>query len=81
MTIEYLIIVLFTLVLLGVLVFFYSESEKLKKQHLQNKTGIIKQLAICSEQIVKRNNGLNRYDFLKYNLSEALIIQSELNIL
>ena len=81
MTIVYLIIILFTLVLLGVLVFFYSEGEKLKKQHLQNKNSLIKQLAICSEQIVKRNNGLNRYDFLKYNLSEALIIQSELNIL
>ncbi len=31
-------------------------------------------------QITIRDKGLNRYDFLKYNLGEALIVQPEIKI-
>ncbi len=81
MSAQFFIITFLVLVSITAVLVFYSESEKLKKQHLEKKTGLITQLAICGKQIVKRNNGLNCYDFLKYNLSEALIIQSEIKIL
>ncbi len=75
------IIVFFGLFLLSLRFYFYSENRKLKRQHFQQELDLTKQISLCKEQIFRREGGLHNYDFLKYNLSEALIIQSEIKIL
>ena len=75
------ITVLFGLFLLSIRFYFYSKNQKLKRQHFQKELDLIKQISLCKEQIFKREGGMHNYDFLKYNLSEALIIQSEIKIL
>ena len=44
------------------------------------KAKIIQKLGLHNEQLERRRIGLDRYDFLKYNLSEALITQSSIDI-
>jgi hypothetical protein len=44
------------------------------------KAKIIQKLGLNREQLEKRRKGLDGYDFLKYNLSEALITQSNIDI-
>ena len=75
------IIIFFGLILLSLRFYFYSENRKLKRLHFQNELDLIRQISLCKEQIFRREGALHNYDFLKYNLSEALIIQSEIKIL
>ncbi len=37
-------------------------------------------IRVNERQILTRDKGLNRYDFLKYNLGEALVVQPEIKI-
>ena len=62
------------------LVYFYFENKRIRFRHLQKEIGFIEAFDLHSKQIDKRKKGLNTFDFLQYNLSEALIIQPEINI-
>ena len=62
------------------LLYFYFKNKSIRLAHHQKERGYIGAFNLHSRQIIFRKNGLNEYDFIKYNLSEALIIQSEINI-
>ena len=74
------IIGIVALLMLGSLVYFYVENKRIRFRYLQNEIRFIEAFDLHSKQIHRRKKGLNTYDFLKYNLSEALIIQPEINI-
>lgn len=78
---EFFITVLFLLVSLSSLLYFYSENRRLKKRHFRKEMSLIEQFTLCDKQLKKRQRGINKYDFLKFNISEALIIQPEIKIL
>ena len=75
-----LIIAIVSLIMVGVLIYFYAENKKLRLGYLRKETGFIEAFDVHNKQIQLRNKGLNTYDFLNYNLSEALIIQPDINI-
>ncbi|WP_164917871.1 hypothetical protein [Leeuwenhoekiella marinoflava] len=51
-----------------------------KKKARARMTLLERSIQLNQSQIKKREIHLNRYHFLEYNLSEALIIQLEINI-
>jgi hypothetical protein len=71
---------IFFLIMGSVLLYFYFKNKSIRLAHLQKERGYIEAFNSHSRQIIFRKNGFNKYDFIKYNLSEALIIQPEINI-
>jgi hypothetical protein len=69
------------LLFIGLMVWFFNTKNAMGRLHNQNVS--ILESAICNNrnQINFRNSKLNRYDFLKYNLEESLVLQPEILIL
>ena len=61
-----------------VLIFFFSNN-KLKWGHNKNMLDLLEAITMNENQIQKRNNNLDRYDLLKYNIDESLISQEEIS--
>lgn len=59
---------------------FFKKKNAMFRIHNQNILDL--ESAICNNrnQINYRNSNLNRYNFLKYNLNEALLVQHEIKI-
>ncbi|MAM30441.1 MAG: hypothetical protein CMC13_15595 [Flavobacteriaceae bacterium] len=57
-----------------------SRSRKLKGKHSERMENLAQSLAIHQSQITKRHNSLQRYDFLQYNINEALQPQPEIDV-
>ena len=77
---PFFIISIIALLMVSTLFYFYFENKKIRLGYLKKEIGYIEAFDLHKKQILFRKNGLNTYDFMKYNLSEALIIQSEVNI-
>ena len=74
-------ILIFVMVTLLVLVaVFWLQNKLLKKKYdLQNKE--LRYKFYCHrDQLIQRESNLKKYNFLKFNLSEALIFQKFLNL-
>jgi len=78
LVIQTIIIALNISIAIGLLLFFFQKGNKMKTDHLALLLEIEKKVKLSAAQIRDRNKGLDRYHFLKYNLSEALIIQPEI---
>jgi len=75
---------MFALFLIAVLIiygYFRKIFNKLRISSSKKENQLIQTISIHHLQLQRRKLGLDRYDFLKYNLSEALIIQPEIKIL
>ena len=59
---------------------FKNKNQKMQGIYAEKITQLNTQLEINKKQIHIRSSGLNRYDFLKYNLLEALVVQSEIRL-
>jgi len=74
--------IIITLVLLlsiiGVAAWFYNDKKAMG--HIHNRTIAELEIAICTNrnQISLRNSRLNSYDFRRYNLDDALVVQPEI---
>jgi len=76
---QSIIIVLTICLALSLFVYFYWKNKNLKESHLLLLVNLNEDVLRNTSQIRKRNEGLDTYHFLKYNLSEALIVQSDIN--
>jgi len=61
-------------------VFFYISNAKIKREHIFILEVLKKRITLNEQQISKRENSLSNYNFLKYNLSSALIIQPSIRL-
>ena len=73
-----LIVVFFVGVFLWLL--FRNKNQKIRGVYAEKISHLYNQLEAHNAQINIRSIGLNRYDFLKYNLLEALVVQSEIKL-
>ncbi len=65
--------------ILGLVLFCFSkENKKLALHHTENIIALKKDIKCNKQQMVIRDNGLNKYHFLKYNLDEALVLQPKI---
>ncbi|WP_310991363.1 hypothetical protein [Aequorivita marina] len=59
----------------GILFWYWSEKNKMKRFHYETVVALNQSISRNRNQIDFRILHLNRYDFLKYNLNEALVTQ------
>ena len=79
MTLYYLL-ALVVIILVGIVMVFHKKNKHLKKEHRFKTDGLKLDLAMHDTQIQFRQTSLNSYDFLRYNLSEALVVQPRIKI-
>ena len=81
MLLDQLVIILIIIsISIGIWLYFFLKNKQVNQLHAQRLLNLGDELAANKLQILIRKNGLDRYNFLKYNLSEALIIQPDINI-
>ncbi len=66
--------------IIGLIVWFLKERRSIIHTHNQNLLALEDAISSNSCQINFRNKSLKNYDFLKFNLSEALIVQKEIQL-
>lgn len=66
--------------IIGIALWFYNENNAIGRLHEQTISELERAIYKNRNQIRLRNSYLGRYNFLKYNLGEALVIQSEIVI-
>jgi hypothetical protein len=76
--VQSIIVALTISIAIGLLLYFFQKNKKIKTDHLTLLLELEKKVIRSATQIKDRNKGLDAYHFLKYNLSEALIIQPEI---
>jgi hypothetical protein len=59
---------------------FRNKNREIRTIYTETMTELNTQMEINQKQLHTRSMGLNRYDFLKYNLLEALVVQSEIRL-
>jgi hypothetical protein len=64
----------------GIWVYFFLKNKQIHQLHVQRVLDLSEEFAGNKLQILIRKKGLDRYNFLNYNLSESLVIQPEINI-
>lgn len=75
---QTIIIVLLIICLCGISCFFFIDKMKQKKIHKMKIAALSQEFTIHSDQIRFRRKNLDCYNFLKFNLNDALIIQPEI---
>ncbi|QQX75349.1 MULTISPECIES: hypothetical protein [Aequorivita] len=75
---------IFTIVLLfsilGMLIWAYMENRALGRAHAQSISELESAISINYGQVNFRKQHLNNYQFMQYNLHEALVVQSEIKL-
>ncbi len=74
------IITLILLVCLMIFLFFYKKNNWIKRSHYQQVLQLQQELSLHKTQINFRLKRLQTYNFERYNLSESLQVQSEINL-
>lgn len=75
-----LIIISYCLILVTILVFFLLKMKTLKNRHSQKMASLRGDFSLNKRQLLFREKNLDTYNFLKYNLSEALRPQFDIEI-
>jgi hypothetical protein len=75
-------IILIVIVLLCMLLWlhFRVKNRRIVTNFAEDFLILYTEIDIHKAQICKRNDGLNYYDFLKYNLSESLVVQYNIDL-
>ena len=74
------LVLLIMILVLGILFAFRAYIGKVKLQHLRNMQQLHLAIGKHKVQISIRNKSLDNYNFLSYNISEALVIQPNIKI-
>ncbi len=64
----------------GLVMWWFNVNNSMGRIHKQNISILESAIYNNRKQIDFRNSNLNRYDFFKYNLDEALVVQQEIKI-
>ncbi len=75
---QALVLLILLLILAISMGYFYVENKKIRRDHSEIMGVLKKSINLHHSQIHFRNAGLQKYDFTKYNLSEALLLQPEI---
>lgn len=62
------------------MIWFFRVKNRMKTIHKQTISSLENAISNNHFQINKRNSNLNKYDFLKHNLDEALIMQRDIQL-
>ncbi|MAP53955.1 hypothetical protein [Altibacter sp.] len=71
---------LFFCTIAGLTLFFFLRNKRLKARHKIRQQQLSEAIGSHKAQIALRENALNTYHFLRYNLDEALVVQPNINI-
>lgn len=74
------IAVVLLLSIIGIAIWFYNGRNAMGRIHTQTISELERAICTNQNQISFRSSHLNTYDFQKYNLREALVIQPEIQI-
>lgn len=80
MYLQIAIVFILLLSFIGLAIWFFNAKNTNGRLHQQNISILESAIFSHRNQINFRNSNLNRYDFLKYNLDEALAVQPEIQI-
>lgn len=75
MSLQYIIILFLLFSIGGLLIWFLSIKKSMNLHHHENMASLKNEISQNRDQIELRKNSLCKYDFLKYNLLDALIVQ------
>ena len=73
-------ILIFVFLLISISVAFYFKNKHLKYKQKQYVAHLMKRIEENQQQINIRNRNLAAYNFLRYNLDEALLVQNSINL-
>lgn len=76
MTISFIILLICFIIAILLFLYFKKENSKKIETHQIIVNRYLKRVEFYSLQIKKRENTLNTYDFISYNLKEALLVQN-----
>ena len=79
-TLQFFISILFISINIVLILYFFRKKKVLEKSHHQQILKFQQQLFLQKAQLNFRKNGLQKYNFMKYNLNESLLVQSEINL-
>lgn len=68
------------LILALIWLLFYRKNKRLTAVHRDQTDSLKIEVSLHQSQIEFRQESLNRYDFLRYNIKEALIVQQEIKL-
>lgn len=77
---QFVIVLIFVSLLIGIVFWYFNQKKVLDQVHNQNVLSLEKKISKNTFQINFRETNLNKYDFLKYNLSEVMILQLKIRI-
>lgn len=77
---QLVIIVTVISISIGIWLYFFLKNKQIEQLHMERVLNLSEEFATNKLQISIRKKSLNRYNFLNYNLSEALVVQPEINI-
>ncbi len=80
MNIQIVIAILLLLLIIGIVLWFYKNNKTIEQLHAQTISELERNIFTNRSQINFRNTHLNKYNFLNYNLQEALVIQREIKL-
>lgn len=63
---------------IGIFIYFHLKNSSMNKMHLKKIASLKRNFLLNSEQIRYRNTEIGRYNFLEYNLNDALVIQPKI---
>lgn len=75
---QALVLVILLLILVISLGYFYMKNKKIRQNHSGIIVALKNAIRLHQSQIHFRSTNLQKYDFTKYNLSEALLLQPEI---
>lgn len=80
MSLQVVIVLLFMTILVGLMFWYFTQKNELVNIHNQKILNLEYAIFKNRSQLIFRNTNLNRYDFLKYNLNDALVTQQDIRI-
>ena len=78
MFLQIAITLFFFIAIIGIFVWFFQRKGAISQIHNENVSALETAISTNKFQINIRNSNLNNYDFLKFNLNDALIVQPEI---
>ncbi len=80
MFLQTVITIVLLLSIVGIAIWFYNRRNEIERIHRQTISELERAISTNGNQIRYRNSNLNGYDFQRYNLDEALVVQSDIEI-
>lgn len=79
-TLQFFIFILFISINVALTLCFFRRKKILEKKHYQQMLQFKQQISLQKTQLNFREKGLQKYNFLKYNLNESLAVQPEIKL-